>query len=154
MLTGSVVSRCTETKAPGIGGLQGRKRDCPSSSDPENRLQMGFIPKSGRLLPTRTTMVPELSLTANRTVHSSKSYGQVAAFLSPAFWILSKLASCKIYFVASYVPVRNTLQRRSNIVSPKKNSENYGLSSESCGMPIIIASPPRDCLCAGACACN
>lgn len=51
-------SRCTETKAPGIGGLQGRKRGCPSSRGPVNRLQMGFVPKSGRLLPTRTTMVP------------------------------------------------------------------------------------------------
>ena len=50
-------SKCTDTKAPGIGGLQGRKRGLPSSRLPVNRLQIGFTPRSGRLLPTRTTIV-------------------------------------------------------------------------------------------------
>jgi hypothetical protein len=55
-------SKWTETKAPGIGGLQGRKRGRPSSRVPVNRLQIGLTPKSGRLFPTRTTMVAFLPL--------------------------------------------------------------------------------------------
>ncbi len=48
---------CTDTNAPGIGGLHGRKSGLPSSRVPVKRLQTGFMPKSGRLLPTRTTIV-------------------------------------------------------------------------------------------------
>lgn len=54
---GVLVSRWTDTKAPGIGGLHGRKRGWPSSSRPVKRLQIGLVPRSGRLFPTRTTMV-------------------------------------------------------------------------------------------------
>lgn len=43
-----------------MGGLHGRKRGWPSSRKPVNRLQIGFVPKSGRLLPTRTTIVAGL----------------------------------------------------------------------------------------------
>ena len=50
-------SKWTETKAPGIGGLHGKKSGRPSSRVPVNRLQIGLIPRSGRLLPTRTTIV-------------------------------------------------------------------------------------------------
>ena len=50
-------SKCTETNAPGIGGLHGRKSGLPSSRLPVNRLQIGFTPRSGRLLPTLTTIV-------------------------------------------------------------------------------------------------
>ena len=50
-------SKCTDTKAPGIGGLQGKNRGRPSSKLPVNRLQTGLTPRSGRLLPTLTTIV-------------------------------------------------------------------------------------------------
>lgn len=63
---GVVASKCTETKAPGIGGLQGKKRGCPSSRGPVKRLQIGFVPKSGRLFPTRTTIVPGIPSPAIR----------------------------------------------------------------------------------------
>lgn len=53
-------SKWTLTKAPGIGGLHGKKSGWPSSMKPVNRLHMGFVPKSGRLLPTRTTIVAGL----------------------------------------------------------------------------------------------
>lgn len=53
-------SRWTLTKAPGIGGLQGRKRGWPSSMKPVKRLQIGLVPRSGRLLPTLTTIVAGL----------------------------------------------------------------------------------------------
>lgn len=66
-------SRCTLTKAPGIGGLHGRNSGCPSSRNPVNLLQMGFVPKSGRLFPTRTTivaglLVPEIKSNVNFVV--------------------------------------------------------------------------------------
>ena len=51
-----------ETNAPGIGGLQGKNKGRPSSITPVNRLQIGLTPKSGRLLPTLTTMVASLFL--------------------------------------------------------------------------------------------
>ena len=51
-----------ETKAPGIGGLHGKNKGRPSSMTPVNRLQMGLTPRSGRLLPTLTTMVASLFL--------------------------------------------------------------------------------------------
>lgn len=57
---GDETSRCTLTKAPGIGGLHGKKSGCPSSKNPVNRLQIGFVPRSGRLFPTRTTIVAGL----------------------------------------------------------------------------------------------
>ena len=40
-----------------MGGLQGRKSGLPSSMMPVNLLQMGLTPRSGLLLPTRTTIV-------------------------------------------------------------------------------------------------
>lgn len=55
-------SKCTLTKAPGIGGLHGKNRGWPSSRNPVKRLQMGLVPRSGRLLPTRTTTVAGLLL--------------------------------------------------------------------------------------------
>lgn len=63
---GVFASKCTETKAPGIGGLQGKKRGCPSSRGPVKRLQIGFVPRSGRLFPTRTTIVPGIPSPAIR----------------------------------------------------------------------------------------
>lgn len=53
-------SRWTLTNAPGMGGLQGRNRGWPSSKNPVNLLQIGLLPKSGLLLPTRTTIVAGL----------------------------------------------------------------------------------------------
>lgn len=63
---GTEFSKCTDTNAPGIGGLHGRKSGCPSSRTPVKRLQIGFVPKSGRLLPTRTTTVAGLLLPENK----------------------------------------------------------------------------------------
>lgn len=57
---GVFTSKCTETNAPGIGGAHGKNSGWPSSSTPLKRLQIGFVPKSGRLLPTRTTIVAGL----------------------------------------------------------------------------------------------
>lgn len=57
---GAFTSKCTETNAPGIGGLHGKNRGWPSSNKPVKRLQIGFVPRSGRLLPTRTTIVAGL----------------------------------------------------------------------------------------------
>lgn len=57
-----VPSRWTLTKAPGIGGLQGKNRGFPSSRWPVKRLQMGLVPRSGRLLPTRTITVAGIFL--------------------------------------------------------------------------------------------
>jgi hypothetical protein len=50
-------SRWTLTKAPGMGGLQGKNKGLPSSRKPLKRLQIGLVPKSGRLLPTLTIML-------------------------------------------------------------------------------------------------
>jgi hypothetical protein len=58
-------SKWIETKAPGMGGLQGRNRGRPSSRVPVNLLQIGLMPKSGRLLPTRTTIVAFRPLAEN-----------------------------------------------------------------------------------------
>lgn len=63
---GEETSRCTLTKAPGIGGLQGKNKGCPSSRNPVNLLQIGLVPRSGRLLPTRTTIVAGLLAPANK----------------------------------------------------------------------------------------
>ena len=57
-----ITSKCTDTKAPGIGGLHGRNNGRPSSKLPVNLLQTGFTPKSGRLFPTRTTIVASFPL--------------------------------------------------------------------------------------------
>lgn len=50
-------SKWTLTNAPGIGGLHGRNNGFPSSKWPVNLLHIGFVPRSGRLLPTLTTIV-------------------------------------------------------------------------------------------------
>ena len=57
-------SKWMETNAPGMGGLQGRNRGRPSSMTPVNLLHTGLTPRSGRLLPTRTTIVASLFLAA------------------------------------------------------------------------------------------
>lgn len=64
---GELASKWTLTKAPGMGGLQGRNSGCPSSMNPVKRLHIGFVPRSGLLFPTRTTitaglLVPETTL--------------------------------------------------------------------------------------------
>lgn len=64
-LVGADDSKWTETNAPGIGGLQGRKSGFPSSRQPVNLLQTGFVAKSGRLFPTLTTIVAGLFLPAD-----------------------------------------------------------------------------------------
>ena len=59
-------SKCMDTNAPGIGGLHGKNKGRPSSITPVNLLQMGFTPKSGRLLPTLTTIVASLFLAESK----------------------------------------------------------------------------------------
>ena len=54
---------------PGIGGLQGKNNGRPSSIIPVNLLQMGLTPRSGLLLPTRTTIVAFRPLAANVKSH-------------------------------------------------------------------------------------
>lgn len=66
-------SRWTLTNAPGMGGLQGRNRGLPSSRCPVNLLQIGFVPKSGRLLPTLTTMVAGWFLPERRRYDQNQS---------------------------------------------------------------------------------
>lgn len=69
-------SRCTETKAPGMGRAQGRNSGRPSSMYPVNLLQIAFTPKSGLLLPTRTVTVAgrfDLSVFVQREVTSCRA---------------------------------------------------------------------------------
>ena len=64
-----LLSRWTDTKAPGVGRAQGKNSGLPSSMNPVNLLQIGLTPKSGRLLPTRTVT------TAGRLLAESKTKG-------------------------------------------------------------------------------
>ena len=57
LLPPAAFSKWTLTKAPGIGGLQGKNKGRPSSMNPVKRLQTGLRPMSGRLFPTLTTIV-------------------------------------------------------------------------------------------------
>lgn len=43
-----------------MGGLQGKNSGWPSSKNPVKRLQIGFVPRSGRLFPTLTIIVAGL----------------------------------------------------------------------------------------------
>jgi hypothetical protein len=58
----------TLTNAPGIGGLHGRNNGLPSSINPVNRLHIGFVPRSGRLFPTRTIIVAGLFFPVNNII--------------------------------------------------------------------------------------
>lgn len=52
-----------------MGGLHGKNNGFPSSINPVNLLQTGFVPKSGLLFPTRTIIVAGLFVPEKKYIY-------------------------------------------------------------------------------------